>query len=252
MATSYLLLGTGMLAFLLVLTLFVCVARRVKWIARPPAVDVIIALFTVVPWVVGWAVGVHISHRSVGGLGGLALTVAGQLAVLELFDIVHSRIGAPARSRLWINSTLSRQHGFWRNRLGLWVTVPAVPGFLIVRFFQVFGYFPLVVLLKFKPFRQADYISVSRHKIENLVGADLVWCLYCDWMTGQWSLGTEMLDQVESFWCPLAFADQTKCEKCAQFFGMEQWAPSEVGPAEMEHVILTIRGASPEPEAVAH
>ena len=47
-----------------------------------------------------------------------------------------------------------------------------------------------------------------------LVGHDLIWCLYCDWMTGVYSLGAEMLRNVESFWCPIRFYDGKKCENC--------------------------------------
>jgi hypothetical protein len=33
-------------------------------------------------------------------------------------------------------------------------------------------------------------------------------------MTGVWSLGTEMLRNVESFWCPIRFYSEKKCENC--------------------------------------
>ena len=33
-------------------------------------------------------------------------------------------------------------------------------------------------------------------------------------MTGVWSLGTEMLRNVESFWCPIRFDSNKKCENC--------------------------------------
>jgi hypothetical protein len=55
---------------------------------------------------------------------------------------------------------------------------------------------------------------VSRQKFGGLVGHDLIWCLYCDWMTGVYSLGAEMLRNVESFWCPIRFYDGKKCENC--------------------------------------
>ena len=40
-----------------------------------------------------------------------------------------------------------------------------------------------------------------------------VW--HCDWMTGVWSLATEMLRNVESFWCPIRFSCEKKCANCA-------------------------------------
>ena len=57
-------------------------------------------------------------------------------------------------------------------------------------------------------------VNISRHKFTGLIGYDLIWCLYCDWMTGVWSLGTEMLRNVESFWCPIRFYNDKKCENC--------------------------------------
>ena len=33
-------------------------------------------------------------------------------------------------------------------------------------------------------------------------------------MTGVWSLGTEMLRNVESFWCPIRFSCEKKCANC--------------------------------------
>jgi len=70
---------------------------------------------------------------------------------------------------------------------------------------------------------------VSRHKFDGLVGHDLIWCLYCDWMTGVWSLGTEMLRNVESFWCPIRFRSDKKCENCTlDFPDLDNgWAPAD-------------------------
>ena len=240
MTTAYAFFAAYMLGYLLLLTIaLMFLGRRWHWIARPPAIDLVVALLTLIPWIIGWVAAARIAGHWFGGFAGLALTVAAQLATLELFDLVHRRLGPKASLR--INATVNKLYGGWRSRLGLWVTVPSIPGFMIVRFWEYAGYYPLVVLLHFKRFRHGDYIAVSRHKIENLVGADLIWCLYCDWMTGQWSLGTEMLNQVETFWCPLAFVDKEKCGKCAQFFDMTQWAPSETDAAGIEKVILTIQ-----------
>ena len=75
-------------------------------------------------------------------------------------------------------------------------------------------YPPLNWTVRLPPYRQGDWINVSRHKFDGLVGYDLIWCLYCDWMTGVWSLGSEMLRNVESFWCPIRFADPAKCANC--------------------------------------
>ena len=37
-------------------------------------------------------------------------------------------------------------------------------------------------------------------------------------MTGVWSLGSEMLRNVESFWCPIRFASERECANCAVDF----------------------------------
>jgi hypothetical protein len=37
-------------------------------------------------------------------------------------------------------------------------------------------------------------------------------------MTGIYSLGGEMLRNVESFWCPIRYYDGKKCENCAREF----------------------------------
>jgi hypothetical protein len=57
-------------------------------------------------------------------------------------------------------------------------------------------------------------VNVSRQKFAGLVGHDLIWCLYCDWMTGVYALGAEMLRNVESFWCPIRYASGKKCDNC--------------------------------------
>ena len=93
--------------------------------------------------------------------------------------------------------------GPWRNFLAVWVTALVVPVFWIIRVSELVVYPCLIRLIRFPRYRQAEWVNVSRHKFTNLVGHDLIWCLYCDWMTGVWSLGSEMLRNVESFWCPI-------------------------------------------------
>jgi hypothetical protein len=75
-------------------------------------------------------------------------------------------------------------------------------------------YPPLTWLVRLPRYRSSEWVNVSRQKFDGLVGHDLIWCLYCDWMTGVWSLGTEMLRNVESFWCPIRFASPEKCANC--------------------------------------
>src|SRR5438093_1279242 len=73
---------------------------------------------------------------------------------------------------------------------------------------------PTTPLVGLPRYRHADWVNVSRQKFNGLVGHDLIWCLYCDWMTGVYSLGAEMLRNVESFWGPIRFASGKKWDNC--------------------------------------
>jgi hypothetical protein len=109
---------------------------------------------------------------------------------------------------------LTQRFGWWRHYLALWTTALSLPVFFVIRFAEVFIYPLLVWLLEFPAYDNSEWVTVSRQKFEGLVGHDLIWCLYCDWMTGVYSLGAEMLRNVESFWCPIRFYDGKKCENC--------------------------------------
>ena len=114
----------------------------------------------------------------------------------------------------FINAAVGR----WQNHLALWVTLVALPAFWLIRFIQIGMWWTLVALLDFPKYKHSDWINVSRQKFEGLVGHDLIWCLYCDWMTGVYSMGAEMLRNVESFWCPIRFYEGKKCANCAVDF----------------------------------
>jgi hypothetical protein len=173
--------------------------------AHAPLLDVWVALFTWIPWVFGgvWA-----------GWIGLAGTLVGQMFALGIWCLAHELLYREAARGPRIVKFINRTVGRWRNHLALWVTLIALPGFWFIRIIQIVAYWPLVVLLGFPNYKQSDWVNVSRQKFEGLVGHDLVWCLYCDWMTGVYSLGAEMLRNVESFWCPIRFYDGKKCENC--------------------------------------
>ena len=45
-----------------------------------------------------------------------------------------------------------------------------------------------------------------------------------------WSLGTEMLRNLESMWCPLRFGRADQCDRCrATFPDLAEWAPADAG-----------------------
>ena len=99
----------------------------------------------------------------------------------------------------------------------------------------------LTWLLGFKSYDHREWVNVSRHKFEGLIGRDLIWCLYCDWMTGVYSLGAEMLRNVESFWCPIRFYDDKKCENCSLDFPDIDagWVPADGTMADVVQVLET-------------
>jgi hypothetical protein len=108
--------------------------------------------------------------------------------------------------------------GRWRNMAATWLTAVVTPVFWVIRVAQVALYPPIAALTGFPRYAAGEWVNVSRHKFSGLVGHDMIWCLYCDWMTGVWSLGSEMLRNVESFWCPIRFDSAKKCANCAVDF----------------------------------
>ena len=175
------------------------------WVCRAPALDWIVAFFTISPWVAGFAVA---------GWTGAVVALGGQLAALWLWIMVHEAMHLGFQRGPRIHRTLGAMLGAWRNHAALWLMLPAVTVFWVVRLGEVLLYPPVRLLARLPKYRSADWVSVSRHKFNGLIGHDLIWCLYCDWMTGIWALGSEVLRNIESFWCPLRFADATKCENC--------------------------------------
>jgi hypothetical protein len=173
--------------------------------ARTPMLDVIVSAFTWVPW--GLA-GIFAGWRGVFG------ALVGQILALFAWIFFHEITHRSAVRGPRIVKFINREIGRWRNHAALWVTAISLPGFLFIRFVEIACYPMLVWLLKFPKYKQAEWVNVSRQKFDGLVGHDLIWCLYCDWMTGVYSLGAEMLRNVESFWCPIRFYDGKKCDNC--------------------------------------
>ena len=201
-------------------------------LCRAPALDWIMGLLTWIPWLTAflWS----------GGWGLLGCLI-GQLAFLYSFFYLHT---------LWrgyrgptIHRTANRIVGRVKNQLGLLMTLPALPVFLMVRSAEIFLYPALIWTMKFPTYRHGEWVSVSRQKFSGLVGADLVWCLYCDWMTGLYALGGEMLRNLESFWCPIRFYPDKKCENCqVDFPDIKDWTPAK---GTMEEVAALIEQKYP-------
>lgn len=175
------------------------------WLSRAPGLDGVVTYFIALP---------PILAAIFGGWVGLAGAILGQCIALQSWVVLHELAHPQARKGPRILKAINRIVGRWRNHAALWVTLTVAPMFWVVRVAQYLGYPPLVWLVKLPPYDSGAWVNVTRHKFDGLVGHDRIWCLYCDWMTGVWSLGSEMLRNVESLWCPLRFGDAAKCENC--------------------------------------
>ena len=198
--------------------------------ARAPLLDLMITYFVIAPLVLGLTVG--------GGLG-LAAAAIGQCLTVLIWTVLHAWSHPAARRGPRILKVLNRVVGPWRNYAAVWITVVVAPLFWVIRMAQILLYPLLVWLVRFPRYEQGDWVNVSRQKFDGLVGHDLIWCLYCDWMTGVWSLGSEMLRNVESFWCPIRFDDHKKCENCRVDFPdvEKEWVPAKASMAEVAHLL---------------
>jgi hypothetical protein len=176
---------------------------------RAPMLDWLVTYFTVVPLFVG---------PILLGWLGLAGAIVGQVAGVLIWTFFHELAHRDAVRGPRIVKVINRAVGRWRNYAAIWLTAIVTPLFWVVRMAEVFIYPLIARLVGFPTYKSAQWVNVSRHKFSGLVGHDLIWCLYCDWMTGIWSLGSEMLRNVESFWCPIRFASDKKCDNCSVDF----------------------------------
>lgn len=196
-------------------------------IARVPFLDFTVAVLTWVPWIIAGFVGGWIA------IGG---TVLGQIIALYtwigIHEFAHRRIARGPR----LVRFLSRRYGRWRNHLALIVTLICLPVLWVIRLTEIVAYPWLSRLLGFPRYCHDDWVNLSRQKFDGLIGHDLIWCLYCDWMTGVYALGAEMLRNVESFWCPIRFYDGKKCENCRlDFPDLDHgWVPADGSMQDVE------------------
>jgi hypothetical protein len=137
---------------------------------------------------------------------------------VQIWELIHEALHRDAVRGPRIVKITNAQVGTMRNFVGTWITALVTPLFWFVRIAELTVYPLLTLIVRLPAYNQAEWVNVSRQKFDGLVGHDLIWCLYCDWMTGIWSLGTEMLRNVESFWCPIRFASGKKCDNCAVDF----------------------------------
>lgn len=184
------------------------------WFCRAPGLDLLITYFTVLPMFTGLAYGVGYMGGWFGWLWGLSAGVIGQIIGVLIWTVAHELVHRKHVKGPRIVGHINARVGRVRNHAAVWTTALAVPVFWLLRVAEYVVYPPLTWLIQLPKYNHADWVNVSRHKFNGLVGHDLIWCLYCDWMTGIWSLGGEMLRNVESFWCPIRFDSTKKCENC--------------------------------------
>jgi hypothetical protein len=211
-------------------------------LCRAPLLDASITYFTVLPLIVG---------PIVAGWRGLGGAVVGQVAGVLVWTAVHEIIHREQTRGPRIVKVNNRIVGTFRNYTATWVTALATPAFWVVRVAELTVYPPLVWLVDLPRYNHAEWVNVSRQKFRGLVGHDLIWCLYCDWMTGVWSLGSEMLRNVESFWCPIRFDSSKKCANCATDFPdvANGWVAADGNIADVARLLEERYGQGQRPRA---
>jgi hypothetical protein len=205
----------------------------VNFCIKAPGLDLVLGLFTWIPWLI---------FGSDYGWHGLIASIAGEVAALFIWITLHEMAHREAAAGPRIMKVINRTVGRWQNHLALWITAIAFPAFLLIRLMELALYPALVALLRFPKYDQAKWVNISRQKFTGLIGHDLIWCLYCDWMTGVYALGAEMLRNVESFWCPIRFYDGKKCDNCKLDFPDINggWVPADGSMEQVAHTLGTM------------
>ncbi|MFZ9931669.1 MAG: hypothetical protein ACO3G9_00520 [Chthoniobacterales bacterium] len=182
-----------------------------------PWLDVVVSYFIWLPWVAG---------ACLDGWRGLAAALLAQFVFLHAFCAFDRMVRG--RGRKSLEAAHAKKLGWVRNEIALLLTVPAVTVFFLVRLAELLFYPPMALMAKMPRYKTSEWINLSRHKFDGLVGHDLVWCWYCDWMTGVWALGSEMLRNVESFWCPIRFCEDCKnCHVATDFPDVQKWCAAQ-------------------------
>ena len=198
---------------------------------KAPGLDLLITIFQIAP-----LVGGAIYAGWWGMLGALVGMLVAYFAWVWAHELTHRRAMRGPRIVRTMNGVLGGGFkGRLRNHAGVWATALALPIFWFIRAGEVFVYPLLILFLDFPRYKSSEWVAVSRQKFSGLVGHDLIWCLYCDWMTGVYSLGAEMLRNVESFWCPIRFYPDKKCDNCAVDFPdvNKGWIPADGDMAQV-------------------
>jgi hypothetical protein len=216
--------------------------QSILWHA--PGLDLLVAFFTNLPWVAAVVVwwyypSLPFESKPLNFGAYLLASILAQMLALTLWSWGHEIWHGNARRGPRIVKNLNSKVGAFRNHAAVWWTAWAVPLFTLIRIGEYFIYPPLTWLIRLPKYDDAQWVNVSRQKFNGLVGWDLIWCLYCDWMTGIWSLGSEMLRNVESFWCPIRFSSTNKCDNCSIDFPdvNTHWAKADGTMADVTAIL---------------
>lgn len=185
---------------------------------KAPLLDVVIFILTMGPAIAAIVIWNAYTTGPLHFFGLIATAIASQCLSLIVWSKLHVWAHPEVKNGPRIVSSLNRKVGPLRNNVALWWTALAVPTLNMIRLTEYLVYPVLTWTIRLPKYKHAQWVNVSRHKFTGLVGYDLIWCLYCDWMTGIWSLGSEMLRNLESFWCPIRFSSPEKCENCKHDF----------------------------------
>lgn len=182
--------------------------RFAREIAKAPTIDLLMALVTVVPWLLGLViVGWH----------GLFAALLAQVVAVEGWafgeGIALRRAGRRPRPSRFAEARVGR----WRSRAGQWLVVLVLmPGLWMIRLGQVLIW-PLVQ----KTLRQqvsvpADrWVRVSRRQTAGVIGRDRLWAWFSEWALGIAATGVDMLGALEALWMPVRFRSAAKNRRLA-------------------------------------
>src|SRR6266436_7093624 len=148
--------------------------RIAAWLCRAPGLDLVVSLVT---WIPPTVLGIVFGWRGVAG--AIIGQVLGMLVWMFAHELANRRYVRGPRIVTFLNRTVGR----FNNHIALWATAAAVPVFLFIRAAELLIYPILTRLVGLPRYRHADWVNVSRQRFHGLVGHDLIWCLYCDWMT---------------------------------------------------------------------
>lgn len=132
-------------------------------IVRAPFLDILISVFTWIPWAVGFWLN--------GWIGVLSALFAQWLGIYVFCLMDRVIRGKPADT---LTAAQGRVIGPFRNHLALLATTPATVAFVAVRLTEILVYPVVAWLAKLPTYKSSEWVNLSRHKYAGLIGPDLL------------------------------------------------------------------------------